>query len=249
MKHLGIIPARYGSTRLPAKPLADICGKPLVWWAYRQAAKVKVFDELYVATDAEQIAAACGRHKIPFLMTSSGCVTATDRLVEVSGMIEAEVYTIVNGDEPLIDPADIEASIAVVGGDVDVGVLCCPLTSAVETINPSIHKFALNDANEVIYVSRQPIPFPQSRVGYAMYKCIGTHSVSKQAIHFYGDMPMGRLESIESNDLLRFLENHKIIKAAITEHKSISVDTAKDLMEVRKIISSMQGADYGKNYD
>ncbi|MDR1127591.1 MAG: 3-deoxy-manno-octulosonate cytidylyltransferase [Treponema sp.] len=245
MKIIGIVPARYGSTRLPAKPLADIYGKPLVWWAYNQAVKVKTFDELYVATDSEQIGDVCEQYTIPFLMTSSNCVTATDRLVEVSEMIDADVYTIVNGDEPLIDPADIDASVAVVDGNVDVGVLCCPLASAIETINPSIHKFALNNANEVIYVSRQPIPFPQSRIDYTMYKCIGTHSVSKRAIQLYRDTPMGRLESVESNDLLRFLENHITIKAVITEHQSLSVDTAKDLAEVRKIILSIQGEKNG----
>ena len=107
MKIVAVIPARYDSRRLPGKPLADIAGKPMVWWVYRQVEKVKGIDAVYVATDSEKVSAVCQNENIPCILTPP-CPTSTERVYEVSLQIEADFYLCVNGDEPLIDPKVVE---------------------------------------------------------------------------------------------------------------------------------------------
>ena len=107
MKVIGVIPARYQSVRLPGKPLADICGKPMVWWVYQQAKKVKRLDSVYVATDDERIEEICKRFSMPVIMTTSAHPTGSDRLAEVAQKIEADIYVTIQGDEPLLEPETI----------------------------------------------------------------------------------------------------------------------------------------------
>ena len=111
MKIIGIIPARYKSTRFEGKPLADILGKPMVWWTYQQAKKVKGLADVFVATDSEIIEKVCKELDINVLMTSDKNQTPTDRIYEVSTLIDADFYISINGDEPLVEPETIEAII------------------------------------------------------------------------------------------------------------------------------------------
>lgn len=109
MKVIGVIPARYNSSRLPGKPLADICGKPMIWWVFNQVKKVKQFGYVVVATDDERIESYCLSEKIPFLHTSADCPNHIHRIFEVTGKIKADYYVSINGDEPLVSPENIEA--------------------------------------------------------------------------------------------------------------------------------------------
>ena len=107
MKVVGVIPARYNSSRFPGKPLADICGKPMIQWVYQQASQVPEFDELYVATDSIEISSVLSDLKIPFIMTANNHQNHISRIHEVSDIIQADFYVCINGDEPLIDPISI----------------------------------------------------------------------------------------------------------------------------------------------
>src|SRR5699024_2395664 len=111
MKVVGVIPARYASTRLPGKPLMDICGKPMLVWVYEQVKKAKKLDEVYVATDDSRIEDMCRQHEIPVVMTSTEHRTGANRLQEVSESIQADFYVQLNGDEPLLDPDLIDAAV------------------------------------------------------------------------------------------------------------------------------------------
>ena len=111
MKIIGVIPARYESSRFPGKPLADICGKPMVWWVYRQCMKVQEMDEVYVATDDVRIKQACEENDVRVIMTSKEHKTGTDRVGEVAGKIAADLYVNIQGDEPLLEPDTIRAAI------------------------------------------------------------------------------------------------------------------------------------------
>ena len=108
MKIIGVIPSRYQSSRFPGKPLAEICGKPMIYWVYQQVMKVKEFDEVYVATDDSRIEEACKKYDMNVIMTSDKHQTGTDRLGEVAEKIEADFYVNIQGDEPMIEPETIQ---------------------------------------------------------------------------------------------------------------------------------------------
>lgn len=244
MKIIGVIPARYKSSRFPGKPLADICGKPMIWWVYQQCLKVKNFNEVYVATDDERIKSVCEMENINVIMTSDKHQTGTDRTVEVSDKIEGDLYVVVMGDEPLISPDNIEAMITAMRYDTkyDAGMLCTKFKNGVDLINDSTIKLALNDKMELIYMSRLPVPFPKSSIKYDHYKNVGVYAFTKTGLDFYRSTKRGRLESIEDMEMMRMLENHKLVKVVEVETESMSVDTTKDLERIRTLV-----ADYKQN--
>ena len=246
MKIIGVIPARYKSTRFPGKPLADICGKPMVWWVYQQAIKVKELDEVYVATDDERIENTCKELNINVLMTSDKHPSATDRTVEVAQKVPADLYVIVMGDEPLIAPENISAVVNAMSADENAyaGMLCTCFKNGVDLINDSTIKLAINDRNELIYMSRLPIPFPKVELGYEHYKNVGVYVFTKEALDFYKDTPRGRLEKIEDMEMLRMLENRKPVKVVKVSTESMSVDTYKDLERIRKAAEQKIGGGY-----
>lgn len=141
MKVVGIIPARYGSTRLPGKPLKDILGHPMIWWVYNRVSKVKNLDEVYVATDDNRIKNICEENNIPVIMTSSAHRTAAHRLQEVSEYISADFYVQLNGDEPLINIDAISASIPeYVPQDVEFGTnIITEMNDAAQVMLSLIH--------------------------------------------------------------------------------------------------------------
>ena len=113
MKIIGVIPARYKSSRFPGKPLVDICGKPMIWWVYQQAKKVPEFDEVYVATDDDRIEAACKEHDMKVIMTSDKHETGSDRVAEVATKVEGDLFVNIQGDEPVINPEMIQEVISI----------------------------------------------------------------------------------------------------------------------------------------
>lgn len=242
MRIIGVIPARYKSSRFPGKPLADICGKPMIWWVYRQCLKVKDFDEVYVATDDERIRLACETDGINVIMTSDKHPTGTDRTAEVSDKIKGDLYVVVMGDEPLISPDNIEAMIEAMRYDskYEAGMLCTKFKNGVDLINDSTIKLALNDKNELIYMSRLPVPFPKGSLKYDHYKNVGVYAFTKNGLDFFRNTPRGRLESIEDMEMMRMLENHKLVKVVEVETEAMSVDTTKDLARIRSLIMKLQ---------
>lgn len=240
MKIVGIIPARYASTRFPGKPLIDICGKPMIWWVYQKA--IKALDNVYIATENTKISEVCSEFGIPFIMTSENCETCTDRVAEAARLIDADIYASILGDEPCIciDDIKIAINITLANINVDASTVCLPINDVIDVINTTTQKFVLNDQNDVIYISRQPIPYPQQSTNYNIYKHVGIYIFRKKALEFFAQTPMGRIETIEGNDLMRFIENRKHVKAHITKNKSLSVDTPKDLEKVIAILKEQE---------
>ncbi len=239
MKIIGVIPSRYASTRFPAKGLADICGKPMIWWVYRSLKNTKGIDEAYVATDDERIVAACEREGIPSVMTSDTCPTHLERLYEVSTKIDADFYINVNGDEPLIESSAIEAMIPtdeVSPEDSYFANGMMVLRDPIDAYDSSKIKIATDMFGYGLYMARSPIPFPKGRSDFQLKKFVGIQCFTKKALQFVADTPRGYLESIEDIDEFRFLENGHKIKFILTEATTLSVDTQKDLEKVRMII-------------
>ena len=238
MNYIAIIPARYSSTRFPGKPLADICGKPMIWWVYNQVSKVKQFDAVYVAIDDERIKNVCEKYGMNYLMTRNDHPEHISRIHEVSEKIKADIYVCVNGDEPLISPEVIEQALPL--GEENIVFFSGAtrkLTDPAESIDPANIKLALNERYECIYISRTPVPYPKGTLMFNYYKYVGIECFSKEALDFFVASPQGRLEKIEDIDHLRFLENHKPLKFKEVDSESISVDTPKDLEKVRMLLS------------
>lgn len=242
MKIVGVIPARYQSSRLPGKPLADICGKPMIWWVYQQVSQVKEFDEIYVATDDERIKSVCESYSMPVLMTSSKTPNHIHRIWEVTEIIEANYYVSVNGDEPLINPDNIKQAIVAIPNELSnepyFGSVYRELSDPAETMDLANVKIVLGNENRCLYQSRYPIPSTKGSLNFKYKKAIGIECFNKQALDFFVSAPMGILEKIEDIDHLRFLENGIPIYYTKIESESLSVDTKNDLEKVRSIIQS-----------
>lgn len=239
MNIIGIIPARYASTRFPGKPLVDICGHPMIWWVYQQVMQVEGLRQVFVATDDKRIADVCEENEIPFVMTRDDHVNHVTRLAEVSEKIEADYYVCVNGDEPLILPENIENILPnkLVKDEVYAGYLMRELTDPAETIDPSNIKLSVLNNGKCIYMSRMPIPYPKGTINITYKKLIGVECFNKAALDFYVNTPMGELEQIEDIDHLRFIEHGRNVVVKLTDSESLSVDTKKDLEKVRILMS------------
>ncbi len=239
MKIVGVIPARYKSGRFPGKPIADICGKPMVWWVYQKLQAVEEIEEVYVATDSEIIKEVCEEEGLKVIMTSEDCPTHLERLYEVSTKVDADFYINVNGDEPLIDSKCIK-DLLPKGVDPDSSYAAngmMILRDPIDAIDSSKIKIAVDTLGFGMYMARSPIPFPKGNSEYELKKFVGVQCFTKKALKFAGETPRGYLESIEDIDEFRFLENGHKIKFILTEANTLSVDTRKDLDKVRGIIA------------
>ena len=238
MKILGIIPARYASSRLPGKPLVDIEGHPMIWWVYNQVKKVDDFYSVFVATDDERIGKYCKENNIPYVVTSSECPNHIHRIWEVSNQIEADYYVSINGDEPLIEPDNIRQALPsqIVHDQPYFGSVYRELTDPAETMDLANVKIVLDKNGDCLYQSRTPIPYPKGSIMFIYKKAIGIECFNKLALDRFVNAPMGVLEKIEDIDHLRFLENGIKIHYERIDSESLSVDTMNDLEKVRLII-------------
>lgn len=246
MKIVGVIPARYGSTRLPGKPLKEICGKPMIWWVYNQVCKAEKLDEVFVATDNEQIQEVCRRYNIDCVMTSTKHRTAADRLQEVSERIEADFYVQLNGDEPLINIDAVNACVPeTIPLDVEYGTnIITVMTEGAQVIDPSNIKVVFDDSMNALYMSRTPIPYPFKSMDYKYYKHVGIIGYNKKMLDFYKNSVPGYLERIEGIDTMRFIDYGKPLKfIKVGKCESLSVDTEADLEKVREIIAKQLAYD------
>lgn len=241
MKVVGVIPARYYSSRFPGKPLEDICGKPMVWWVYQQARKVQSLTEVYVATDDERILNCCYKFSIPAILTSREHKTAAHRLQEVSEKKKADFYVQINGDEPLIDPSSIAA---VIPKDEDILLKTAFGTNIITEIYDPIQLMDVSNIKVVfdknlraLYMSRTPVPYPFSSIQFQYFKHVGIIGYNKEMLDFYHDTKPGALERIEGIDTLRFIDYGKMLQFIVVHnYQTLSVDTPKDLDWVRRIM-------------
>lgn len=231
MKILGVIPARYASSRLPGKPLADILGKPMVWWVYQAAKQSPLLDDLVVATDDERILAVCKEYGMNAVMTRADHDTPTARIQEVSCLIEADLYLQIMGDEPLIDPKAFELILPKTLPDDPyyVAGVTNRMEHPADVIDFSNQKVVCNARREILLISRSPIPYPKGTADFEYEKITGIQLFSKKALDFYAATPKSALEKAEENDLMRFIENGHTVHAVLSPYKTVSVDTPKDV--------------------
>lgn len=239
MKVVGIIPARYGSTRLPGKPLKDILGHPMIWWVYERVRSVDKLDEVFVATDDERIESVCKEMSIPVVMTANNHRTAANRLQEVSETIKADFYIQLNGDEPLISTeAIVEAIPDYVTQDVEFGTnIITEMENPAQVIDPSNIKMVFDSNMNALYMSRTPIPYPFKSLNFKYYKHVGIIGYNKKMLDFYKNTQPGKFETIEGIDTLRFLDYGKQLRLSLVKNcHSLSVDTQQDLEIVTRMI-------------
>lgn len=239
MKIIGVIPARYQSSRFPGKPLADICGKPMIWWVYRQVSLVSKIDEVYVATDSEEIAKVCENMGLRYIMTSDQHPTHLDRLSEFAKKVSADFYININGDEPLMMPEYVEYLIpddSIDSKDFYFANAMTKIKKPVEVNDVSRIKVATDVQGYGMYMARTPIPYPKASSNFDYMKFVGIQCFTREALLFCGETERGKIESIEDIDEYRFLENGKKIKFIEIPAETLSVDTKTDLQVVRQVI-------------
>ena len=236
---IAVIPARYKSSRFEGKPLVDICGKPMVWWVYQEAKKVKEFSKVIVATEDDRIVQVCQKLGMEVMVTKDTHPTGTDRVAEVAQKIEADIYVIIMGDEPLISAEDETKLVNAISTapEADAIMLTERFSDPVDVVNSTTIKLAINDNGYLIFMSRSAIPYPKAALGYSYYKNVGCYALRKEALDFFLKTKPGNIECAEEIELLRLIENHKKVLTVTVDSKSMAVDTPKDLERIRKVIS------------
>ena len=244
MKTIAVIPARYASTRMPGKPLADVLGKPMIWWVYRAAKACAKLDDVLIATDDTRIADVCAQYDMKCVMTRPDHDTPTGRIWEVSTKVDADLYLQLMGDEPLVDPAAFDLILPDTLPDdaCYVAVLTNVMQHPADVVDFSNQKVVTNAAREVLMISRSPIPYPKGTLDFDYEKVTGIQLYSKQALQFYHDTPKSILERAEENDMMRYVENGRKVHAIVSPYKTVSVDTPKDLALVNEILKEKHDA-------
>ncbi len=238
LKILGVIPARYDSTRLPGKVLRNIAGKPMIYWVYNNARKSGLLTDLLVATDSDKVLRFCEGEGIPVILTGRH-PSGTDRLREVMERVDADVYINIQGDEPTLRPEHIEAIVSpfLTG---DARVLVSTLKVAIDEAaaqDPNNVKVVTDDSGRALYFSRYSIPFDRDGAGVRRYKHIGIYAYTKAALTLFHSLPESSLESAEKLEQLRFLQNGVAIYVVETPYDTVGVDTEADLQRVELLLA------------
>jgi 3-deoxy-manno-octulosonate cytidylyltransferase (CMP-KDO synthetase) len=239
VKYVAVIPARLASTRLPRKPLREIAGKTMIARVYEAVSACKLVSQTIVATDAREVVEHCEKLGIPVRMTSAAHRSGTDRVHEIAGSVEADVYINVQGDEPLTRPEHLDSLIRLMQQPgVEVGTLKVACAAA-DISNPNAVKVVCDAAGRALYFSRSTIPFDRDRQGEVRYfKHLGIYAYRKHALELFCSWPESGLERTERLEQLRFLENGVTIHVAETPFGTIGVDTEDDLRRVEQVLLS-----------
>lgn len=235
-----IIPARYGSSRFPGKPLALIAGKPMVQHVYERASQAAKVSSVYVATDDERIARAVADFGGEFIMTDPDLPTGTDRIAAAAEEIRADIIVNVQGDEPMISPEIIDATVGPLLSDskLDVATPISRITTLEELRDPNIVKVVLGDHNRALYFSRAAIPFQRDRPlerwleNAAYWKHIGLYAFRRAALEGFVEEEPTELEQLEQLEQLRLLARGYSISCVMAEYDSIAVDRPEDIARV-----------------
>lgn len=237
LRIIGVIPARISSTRLPKKPLKDICGLPMVVHVMKRAKLSKILDTVIVATDSQDIIKVIESYGGTAILTSSKHQNGTLRMQEVARKIDGDIFVLLNGDEPLINPEHIEKSVTgLINAEKAVASLL--VTEYKEQNNQTNFKVVMNIKDEIMYISRNDIPSDARNKQQPMWKAVHIISYRKDFLDKYSiDLKETELENREMHENLRILENGYTIKAVKVNSNSISVDTQQDLEVVRNIMN------------
>ncbi|WP_083868174.1 3-deoxy-manno-octulosonate cytidylyltransferase [Halomonas smyrnensis] len=236
-----VIPARYGSSRLPGKPLADIDGKPMIQHVYERALTVQGATGVVVATDDERVRDAVEGFGGTAVMTDHRHESGTDRLVEVAELYPADIYVNIQGDEPLFRPSDVEQLIACMTDDASVDVATLyHVINADEASNPNSVKLVLNAQNDALYFSRSPIPYDRDGEGVTYRKHIGIYGYRHSVLDQYGELTQPMLETAEKLEQLRLLHAGFKIRAVEVAEVAAGVDTPECLDRVRGLMAGIE---------
>ena len=239
---LGVIPARFASTRFPGKVLAPLGGKTILQHVFERASEAKYLTQVIIATDDDRIAAAARSFRAPVRMTREDHPSGTDRVAEVASADTAGLVVNIQGDEPLIDPAAIDAAVLSMDDEDEspIGTLKKRIEHPEEVSNPNVVKVVTDLSGRAIYFSRSPIPYSagSSQRSAPLYKHVGLYVYRRDFLLGYSALPVGPLERAERLEQLRALENGYSIRVVETEYESFGVDTPADLDRVANLFSA-----------
>jgi 3-deoxy-manno-octulosonate cytidylyltransferase (CMP-KDO synthetase) len=246
VKVVGVIPARYASTRLPGKPLLEILGQPMIRRVYESAARSRLLETLIVATDDERILAAVEAFGGRAALTSREHQTGTDRVAEVVRSLSARIVVNIQGDEPFVHPGMIDEIVEPLLRDSSL-----PMCTSMHEIrdpqdfgNPDVVKVVVNLAGEALYFSRSLIPYPRKGEGHRVFEHIGLYAYRRDFLLKYAILPQTPLEKLESLEQLRVLEHGYRLRVVETRqpYVPLSVDTPEDLERARALARELKAA-------
>ena len=238
-----VIPARYGSTRLPAKPLVPLAGKPMIERVYERAKLAKSAGRVIVATDDDRILKAVEEFGGEARMTRTDHRTGTERIAEVAAHVDGQVFVNVQGDEPLLDPAAVDAAVTALLGEpaAAIATVAVPIRTPADIMDPNIVKTVLDFEDNALYFSRAPIPWVRDsahKTHARHLKHLGLYVFQRDALLEYPTLPQGELERLEQLEQLRWMENGWKIRVAEVEHDAVSVDVPEDVERVEKLLQN-----------
>lgn len=235
---LGVIPARMKSSRFPGKPLADLCGLPMIIRVCKAVQRSKLITRVAVATDNKEISDICKKHGFDAVMTSENHKTGTDRLAEVVKNRSADIYINIQGDEPLIEPQTIDTAISALLDDAEFEVvnLCTEIDDPADLNSPNVPKVVFGQDNGAVFLSRLPIPYRKSGKPIKFYRQVCVYAFRKKALKAFSELKQGPAEQAEEIELLRFLEHGIPVKMVEVKTRSFGIDTPADLEKAAKIL-------------
>ena len=242
MKVIIVIPARYSSSRFPGKPLVKLLGKPMIIWVAELSTKAVGKENVYIATDDDQIQKTVIQMGYKVVMTSKNCLTGTDRLAEVANKIEADIYVNVQGDEPLVDPKDIQKVIDLkkkYPNEVINGYTMMEKDEDPKSLSKP--KIIFTEDKRMVYISRQPLPgFKDQKYNSKVYyKQVCIYAFNREELLTFGSFGRkSKLEESEDIEIIRFLEWGKTIRLVETQSGSLAVDEPKDVEKVERILKN-----------
>lgn len=241
MDVIGVIPARYSSTRFAGKVLADILGKPMIQHVWERAKQSLVLDEVIIACDNELVANVAREFGAKVVLTAKEHVSGSDRIIEVINPIDVKIVINIQGDEPLIHPMMIDsvARELLYNDKISMATLMKKIENPAEINDPHVVKVVVDKNNFAMYFSRSAIPcYPENSEikELVYYKHIGLYGYTKDFLFIYKNLPISRLEKAERLEQLRVLEEGYKIKVIETKYETIGVDTAQDLEKVREYL-------------
>jgi 3-deoxy-manno-octulosonate cytidylyltransferase (CMP-KDO synthetase) len=246
MKFIGIIPARYKSTRFPGKPLALLNNKPVIQWVYENAALA--LDNIWVATDDDRIYKTVEAFGGKVVKTISTHRSGTDRCAEASRILSKkitfDVVINIQGDEPFINPGQIKQLVSCFDKKTQIATLIKKIETTEELFNPNRPKVVIDNDQNALYFSRAPIPFVRGEkecdwlLANTFWVHIGMYAYKNRILQEITKLPHGKLEGAEALEQLRWLENSFIIKTSVTNHQSIGIDTPEDLYNAENFLQN-----------
>jgi 3-deoxy-manno-octulosonate cytidylyltransferase (CMP-KDO synthetase) len=236
-----VIPARYGSTRLPGKPLVPLAGQPMIQRVYERAKQSQRAGRVIVATDDARIVAAVEGFGGEARMTRTDHRTGTERVAEVAAHVAGEVFVNVQGDEPLLDPVAVDTAIDALLEEpvAAVATVATAIRVPGDIMDPNVVKAVLDFDNNALYFSRAPVPWVRdtaAKLQVRHWKHLGLYVFQREALLEYPTLPQGELEKIEQLEQLRWMENGWKIRVAEVEHDAVSVDVPEDVARVEKLL-------------